>query len=289
MPDDLTPLDLTEVVLQVLGVSLVFGAAAVLCLRRSWRDVIRLPDAPEHDLDLVDLLAALAATLFLPGAMLLLFDTWGGVAPAEQPELSELELPAPREVLALACGQVAAGAALLYLGIVRIRGGLAGWGLRGQSVVKTTAMAVIATVAVWPFCAGLLVLTRIALLLVDPGFTPPEHRALETLHDAGVPLWIRGVTILGALVLAPVVEELFFRGLLQSALARWWRSPWAAIWASALAFGLCHYSVPDTIPTLTFFGLALGYAYARTRSLTLAIAIHAAFNAKNVLWVILSG
>jgi membrane protease YdiL (CAAX protease family) len=36
---------------------------------------------------------------------------------------------------------------------------------------------------------------------------------------------------------------------------------------------------------LTIFGAFLGYLYARTRSLTLVILLHAAFNAKTLLWI----
>jgi hypothetical protein len=97
------------------------------------------------------------------------------------------------------------------------------------------------------------------------------------------------VVVLSAVVLAPWVEEMFFRGILQAGLARWGRSQWKAVVVSGLAFGLFHWEVGYTVPALAFFGLVLAYCYARTQSLTLVILLHAIFNGKTLLWLALSG
>jgi membrane protease YdiL (CAAX protease family) len=93
--------------------------------------------------------------------------------------------------------------------------------------------------------------------------------------------------IVTAAVLAPFAEELFFRGILLPALAGRFRSTWAATMVTAIAFGAMHYAVPQTVPALIALGLALGYVYLRTRSLTLSILIHMVFNAKSILWLAL--
>jgi membrane protease YdiL (CAAX protease family) len=81
---------------------------------------------------------------------------------------------------------------------------------------------------------------------------------------------------------APVVEELFFRGLLQSALLRRLRRPAPAVAASAVVFGLVHYDVAALLG-LVAFGVVLGVLVVRTGRLGPAVVAHAAFNAVTVV------
>lgn len=77
-------------------------------------------------------------------------------------------------------------------------------------------------------------------------------------------------------VVAPVLEELTFRGIILKGLLRNY-SPWKAIGQSALLFGLIHMN-PAQIAAAGFIGLLLGWLYYRTRSLWLCIAAHALNN-----------
>jgi membrane protease YdiL (CAAX protease family) len=80
---------------------------------------------------------------------------------------------------------------------------------------------------------------------------------------------------------APVVEELFFRGLLLRSLDRRYGVP-AAVLGSALVFGLAHYELLQ-LPALILFGVVLAVLAERTGRLGPGIAAHAAFNAATVL------
>jgi membrane protease YdiL (CAAX protease family) len=91
-------------------------------------------------------------------------------------------------------------------------------------------------------------------------------------------LWI------GAVVVAPIAEEAFFRGLLQTFLAGVVRSRWLAIGLTAVAFGIVHFSQPHVIPALIVLGLLIGYAYERTGTLVVPVLIHAGFNLKTLVW-----
>lgn len=73
-------------------------------------------------------------------------------------------------------------------------------------------------------------------------------------------------------VAAPLLEELFFRGILLKGLLRNYR-PAVAIGQSALLFGLLHLSPAQSIAT-ALMGLVLGWLYYRTRSVTLCIGLH---------------
>jgi membrane protease YdiL (CAAX protease family) len=84
------------------------------------------------------------------------------------------------------------------------------------------------------------------------------------------------IAALVVVVLAPLGEELFFRGLLFGALRRRFRF-WAAGGISGVAFGLFHV-IPLLMPLMFFVGFGLAYLYERRGSLFAPIAAHAAFN-----------
>ncbi len=89
-------------------------------------------------------------------------------------------------------------------------------------------------------------------------------------------------TVLMACAIAPIVEEMLFRGvILRGFLARYGRAQ--AIWGSAALFGLAHLNVYQFVAAL-LLGAVCGWLYERSRSLVPCIALHAAYNtALNVL------
>jgi membrane protease YdiL (CAAX protease family) len=76
--------------------------------------------------------------------------------------------------------------------------------------------------------------------------------------------------------LAPIVEELTYRGLGFSLLARFGQT--AAIILVGVAFGLGH-GLVVALPILTAFGIGLAYLRSRTGSVYPSIALHSVFNA----------
>ncbi len=75
-----------------------------------------------------------------------------------------------------------------------------------------------------------------------------------------------------ALIIGPVMEEIVFRGYLQSSLAK--RIPaWAAIVITSLIFMAGH-SPMVLWPMYFMFSIAWGWIYLRSKSLKLAILIH---------------
>ncbi|GIU93607.1 MAG: hypothetical protein KatS3mg012_0064 [Gaiellaceae bacterium] len=76
-------------------------------------------------------------------------------------------------------------------------------------------------------------------------------------------------------VLAPVVEELTYRGLGFSLLAPY--GAWTAIVVTGVLFGAAHGLVLG-LPVLVFFGVAVGWLRARTESVFPPILLHAVFN-----------
>ncbi len=93
-------------------------------------------------------------------------------------------------------------------------------------------------------------------------------------------LLLVAVVVLGA----PLVEELFYRGLLQRSLAaRFSEVP--VLVAVAAIFAAMHFR-PVEFPGLFVFGLILGFAALRSRRLGLSIMIHVGFNLTGLLLVL---
>ena len=117
-----------------------------------------------------------------------------------------------------------------------------------------------------------------------PDYVFEPHPTIEALHDPAQPIGVVVMFWVGALVLAPVLEELFFRGLIQTYLGGILRSRWAAIGIASVAFGFVHSFQPQAVLALILLAFLMGYAYERSGSLVVPIAIHAMFNLKTLIW-----
>ena len=83
-------------------------------------------------------------------------------------------------------------------------------------------------------------------------------------------------------VLAPIFEELFYRGLMQRALLKRGLSPRLAIAATALIFGGSHLQLLQ-LPALVLAGAVFGWLAHHHGRLGPAIAAHVAFNMVTVV------
>jgi hypothetical protein len=127
---------------------------------------------------------------------------------------------------------------------------------------------------------GWLVLAWLAFLTFSAlwGAIVSDHSKQRLLHELGADRSTAGLVAAAALVtvVAPVCEELFFRGFFYRALSNW-RGPWLAAIITGLVFGGVH-AGPDTpaalLLPLAFFGFALCLLYRRTGSLYPCIALH---------------
>jgi len=141
------------------------------------------------------------------------------------------------------------------------------------------------------FALPVLVLT-IALSILLGAFLERSPSALPQSGDLGGLLF----NLVSAAVIAPIGEELFFRGFATTAWARSLGSAWPAIARGAVFFAIAHvltlfdasfatgaqralFSFVALLPA----GVALGWLFLSRRSLYAAIGLHAAFNGIQVL------
>jgi membrane protease YdiL (CAAX protease family) len=129
----------------------------------------------------------------------------------------------------------------------------------------------------WPLVAG--VLTAIAVSLVGVLIRVPqtENPMTKLLGSPGavIPIAIFGVTV------APVVEELLFRGFLQPLFARTLGAA-LGILAANIPFGVLHYAEYGNswrhVVVITMAGVAFGCMRHWTGSTRASSLMHAAYN-----------
>ena len=85
-----------------------------------------------------------------------------------------------------------------------------------------------------------------------------------------------GLLVVLSCVIAPVAEELFFRGVLFAAVRQRLSRGWAIL-ASGAAFALIHTNPVGFLPIM-LIGSLLAYLYERTGSLAAPIAVHILHN-----------
>jgi membrane protease YdiL (CAAX protease family) len=111
---------------------------------------------------------------------------------------------------------------------------------------------------------------------------PHEQQAVETLQNAQT--WDSRIYLtVFTILIAPVAEEILFRGILYPAIKQG-GYPRVALWGTALFFAAIHGSLTVFLPLLVL-GLALAYLYEKTNNLLAPITAHAVFNAINVAFL----
>ncbi len=150
-----------------------------------------------------------------------------------------------------------------------------GLGLTARHWLNDTFRGILGYLAVLPVCTGLLALS----VWILPQGLQKEHQALVLLGLKGLPPVWKAMAVFGAVILAPLAEEVFFRGLLQSMVRRYTTGAWPAIIISSVVFAAMHWHTPQNIVSLLALGIVLGYSYEYTGRLYRPILIHALFNA----------
>lgn len=164
----------------------------------------------------------------------------------------------------------------LVLGIIvgRLINPLDLFGLRRKSPRTIFLTAGAALLALIPLVFFALLFTQYVV-----GQTPeqPLMQFLRSHKD-----WAdRSLLIFTAVILAPVSEEIIFRGYVYG-VARRYAGRWFALIFSALFFGTIHGHAPSLIP-LTLLAVCLTLAYEFTGSLWTTMLMHGAFNSITII------
>jgi membrane protease YdiL (CAAX protease family) len=127
---------------------------------------------------------------------------------------------------------------------------------------------------------GLLVVLLVVATALEPIFGAGEEQGLDpTGWDPDrAPQFVANF-ILTALI-APVVEELVFRGIGFFLLEQFGQA--AAIVVTAIAFSLTH-GITEGIPVFFIIGVGLAFMRSRTKSIYPPVLMHAGFNGIGVI------
>lgn len=136
----------------------------------------------------------------------------------------------------------------------------------------------------WLILLGTMPLLVVATLLVNLFLTllgfQPTLQDVAFVISGETALGVRLYLVLLAVVLAPLFEEILFRGILLPFLAKRYGAT-AAVIALSLLFAGIHGHLPSLVP-LFILSCALCLAYIGTGSLVASIAMHALFNGVTV-------
>jgi uncharacterized protein len=133
-----------------------------------------------------------------------------------------------------------------------------------------------------------VLLVALGILFRVIGFDPPDQQALADVAEGGVDALL---ALTMAVVLAPVVEEVVFRGALHQGL-RHRTGFWPAALISSLVFAAVHLEVvmssPAFLVQLFLLGVLFAWLLERTGNLAAPIVAHLVFNAISMALAILA-
>jgi membrane protease YdiL (CAAX protease family) len=174
-----------------------------------------------------------------------------------------------------------------YLGAVVLAGakgggivGDFGLSVRGRDVPIGLLVGVVVQLVVLPIVY--LPILRLSGYTDDDLSAPARALSDKASGPVG---WI--LLTLIVVVGAPIVEELFFRGLLLRSLQKRGLPDWASIVLCAAIFGAVHFQLLQFVG-LFVIGLVLSYMAVRTGRLGLSIFTHVGFNATSVVLLYLT-
>ncbi len=174
---------------------------------------------------------------------------------------------------------------LAVIGVTRLKGQRslgADFGLRihlrdAKALVVGATLEIVLTLALLP------------ILQLDPDAKNQQLLSdLKEHRDVGTIV----LFFVGAVIFAPIVEELLFRGVLLRGLLRK-AEPVTAVLVSALIFALVHWvGDPNTLPflpALAGLGVVLAVVALRSGDLSTSIFIHAGFNLTTTILFLAQG
>ena len=138
--------------------------------------------------------------------------------------------------------------------------------------------------ASWPRALGLAFLSLLAIWAASAALAPfldaSDEQGLvpDDWDSSRAGAFVAFFVVVA--VLAPVVEELTYRGLGFTLLAPY--GTWAAILATGVLFGAAHGLVAG-LPVLTFFGIVVAWLRSRTGSVYPSMLLHGVFNGTALL------
>ncbi|QGU00866.1 CAAX amino terminal protease family protein [Candidatus Syntrophocurvum alkaliphilum] len=132
---------------------------------------------------------------------------------------------------------------------------------------------------------GILLMIGITLMGIPLQYLKPdiEPQFVEEMIRSATTIQSFGILLVVVAVLAPLSEELFYRGMIYPVFRNYIGPKWGAIIAG-IVFGLAHFDLLRAIP-LAVGGIVLCYIYEKTGSIIVCTIAHGMWNALMALVV----
>jgi len=162
---------------------------------------------------------------------------------------------------------------ILHFVIVRHQQKVIALGISFKNFLKNLRLSMYAYLSFLPIVAVILLFVLLVSRLLN--YTPPPEPIYELIFQEKRVVLLIVISVLIS-VAGPIIEEIFFRGFLYSALRKRFRVFWAVL-ISAFVFSLLHTNVLGFLPILGL-GVLLAYLREKTNSLMPSICIHVVHN-----------
>lgn len=272
LPSHLAPLAAAAVALLLAGLVADVLILAFLSPRAAWAQrvqTLRRRPWTSRDAQLLLAVSLLALTAGLAGSRLI----------AAAADMDATWLPVILQSLFL---YGSSGLTVVVLLSRKSSSWRAAFGLGPPQLGRRAAQALFFYVAAVPAVAAAGLVWRLLLKLAGYPLTLQDAVLLFARPS---PLFFRIFLLFLALIAAPVVEEMLFRGILLPLAAKRLR-PLVAVAIVSLGFASVHAHLPSLGP-LFAIACAFALAYIYTGSLAVPIFMHALFNGINVLLLFL--
>lgn len=157
-----------------------------------------------------------------------------------------------------------------------------------KSIKYDMWIGVIFWVVVFPWVTFFSSIFDIFIYLIFKVQKIPDQSAIYFLKSTTSNPFYFMLAMITIVILAPLLEEFFFRGILQNFFKKY-LNRWFSIFFTSLIFGFVHFSNMQKLANITIvgsifiFSFFLGFIYEKQKSLISPIFLHATFNTINVL------
>lgn len=278
------------VMLPGAGLAAVFIVWWAGCLRRS---AFRLAPKRQVGLGMIDLLMGVlimfvgmvvAQELLVWMGLLTEGGTTGGGGKANHlPDLTPFEMM-QQAYIGQACVQLPVVLYVWWRCSV-LTGGLRQLGFHPRRPVREVLAGMLGLAVALPMTMGLSVVVVTIGRWLDAPTPEVGHELLGAVQESGV-WWVTFGLVWSAVIVAPLLEEVVFRGLVQTSLLGvvGQSRRWLVVIVAGGWFAVIHTGLPwQVLPSIFVLGLVLGWLYERTGSLLPGVIVHAGFNAVNMV------
>jgi len=160
--------------------------------------------------------------------------------------------------------------------------------INSSSISTDIILGIVSWLIAFPIVSFISSILDISILVVFKTYKLPDQLAIDFIKSTASHPFYFTLAIFMIVIIAPILEEFLFRGVLQNFLKVYLKRP-VAILLTSVIFAFFHYSYAQKLSNITILGslfvLAcfLSFLYEKQNSLISPIFLHATFNAVSII------